>query len=721
MARNDAASGRVSNPIQVGVRLELGFERTLRLPDDGKEYPLPPGLGGLPVRRVADYADRVPAVWRAGGADDLFLPLHPREALFLVLLGAAWKPSAVKVGVGGVNAVSGAPWDEVLRADPQDYLVCPPQPWLDGINAGEGVVRQFVAVPLGAGYSIEAQLTGEEKVGGIQILVWDPKPGCFPDTPPPEPVQSEAALEAGGLEGVVFEAGPALGIGAGGRMQQRIYPDPHGVEVWEPAPVASLRIHLVPAAGWEALTGEEPPPTPISSQLYTAYGLPWFALDDADRGAVGASTTLAGVKSVRQLEREEEPLTRAAADEASLDVPEAQVLRLGHLHHPEEHEKRERRSGKREGETMKNSQMPPERRRLLPPLEEVRDRLRTMDPGQLMAESGLGRTGAGEGGPESVTPGETELPQTELVESALDAQREATLQAGARAVEKMLSEGDTADLTPAEQTGFEAIILLTGRPAILIQAGDFFPPPPEWSVLNTHGDALRKTFRSVGRIEVEGHPNLEWIGTGFLVGPDILMTNRHVAAEFTAPRGNGRWGITPGMRARIDFVEEFGGGHSAEFAIRSLIGIHGRFDMALFRVAMKGGPDGKVDLPPPLRISARPEQAGPLPGRNVYVVGYPAWDGRRNDPEPMQRLFANIYNVKRLQPGTVIRHPAGPGLFTHDSSTLGGNSGSCVVDLDSHRVLGLHFGGRFREANRAVALWELGNDPLIRHAGIQIR
>jgi len=219
---------------------------------------------------------------------------------------------------------------------------------------------------------------------------------------------------------------------------------------------------------------------------------------------------------------------------------------------------------------------------------------------------------------------------------------------------------------------------------------------------------------------VGGHPNLDWVGTGFLVSRDVVMTNRHVAAEFTSPRGNGRWGITPGMRPRIDFREEFGGSDAAEFEIRSLIGIHGRLDMALFRVATQGGSDGKAVLPPPLPIAVRPERAGSLPGRNVYVVGYPAWDGRRNDPEPMQRLFSNIYNVKRLQPGRVKRYPAGQREFTHDCSTLGGNSGSCVVDLESHQVLGLHFGGRYLQENQAVALWELANDPLIKHAGIRI-
>ena len=259
----------------------------------------------------------------------------------------------------------------------------------------------------------------------------------------------------------------------------------------------------------------------------------------------------------------------------------------------------------------------------------------------------------------------------------------------------------------------EAIVLLVGRPALLIQDGRFAAAPADWSVLEENRDAIQKTIRSVGRVEVQGHPNLEWIGTGFLVARDVLMTNRHVAMEFTSPRGNGKWGITPGMRARIDFREEFMGMRSSEFRIKGLIGIHGKYDMALFRLEPAGG------LPEPLPLSSGPGPVEQLPGRNLYVVGYPAWDGRRNDPEPMQRLFSNVYNVKRLQPGGFMRYLTGQNLFTHDCSTLGGNSGSPVIDLETHKIIGLHFGGLYQRLNNAVALWELRNDPLIQFAGLQ--
>ncbi|OJA12587.1 hypothetical protein AZE42_06910 [Rhizopogon vesiculosus] len=53
----------------------------------------------------------------------------------------------------------------------KDYVVVPKQPWLDGIATGPGVVKQFVAVPYGSGYSIEHQITGTETTGGIQFEV----------------------------------------------------------------------------------------------------------------------------------------------------------------------------------------------------------------------------------------------------------------------------------------------------------------------------------------------------------------------------------------------------------------------------------------------------------------------------------------------------------------------------------------------------------------------
>ena len=85
-------------------------------------------------------------------------------------------PFAAHIFVGGVNAISGEPLGEHLKVSSnqraiQDYVVAPQQMWLDGIASTEGVVRQFVAMPLGSRYSVEAQVSGEESIGGLTFCI----------------------------------------------------------------------------------------------------------------------------------------------------------------------------------------------------------------------------------------------------------------------------------------------------------------------------------------------------------------------------------------------------------------------------------------------------------------------------------------------------------------------------------------------------------------------
>lgn len=342
-------SGRVpvsihADQIAIGDRFSVRFMRTLRIPDDGGEYPLPPGLGTFPLRRVSDYRDRLPEAWREHGG--VFLPMYQREAMWLSFGGAAWKPTAVKVAVGKVNALSGEPWHQrlvVLRGDEQDYMVVPEQPWLDGINVGAGVIRQFVAMPLGMGYTVEGQVTGAERFGGLQIIAFEPKPGRFPDAPPAPPVRLWGAnaepygLSAGAVPpgavppgavppgavppsavppgavsaapmaartAAIASAGAEMGLAAGGRMRQRIYPDRHGIDAWDEQRFGRVYVHIVNSHMWREITGEQPPATPISARSYAESGLPWFDLYDEDKGDIPASHKLSRVKSVKARDAE---------------------------------------------------------------------------------------------------------------------------------------------------------------------------------------------------------------------------------------------------------------------------------------------------------------------------------------------------------------------------------------------------------------------------------
>jgi len=115
--------------IRIGPHRAVSFQRTLRIPDDDGVYPLPPGLGRFPLRRLRGLG--------------IAVPMYRREALWVSFGGAWWRPSAVKIAVGGVNAITGEPLEDQIRPGRQDYVVCPEQPWLDGINAGDGFIRQL--------------------------------------------------------------------------------------------------------------------------------------------------------------------------------------------------------------------------------------------------------------------------------------------------------------------------------------------------------------------------------------------------------------------------------------------------------------------------------------------------------------------------------------------------------------------------------------------------
>ncbi len=300
--------------------LTVRFNRTLRLPDDGRRYPLPPSLGAFPIHRVADHLDRVPESWRAHGG--VFIPMHQREALWLGFSGSERDPVALKVAAGMRNALTGGAWDEEIAGGrDQDYVVVPGQPWIDGFNSGEGFIRQFIAMPLGMGYTAEGQLTGEERFGGIQLLAFGACPGAI-EPPPPDPPRvvelgseavydmayspapaSPAASAAPRAQALRAARGAEMGLAAGGRMTQRIHPDPHGADVWDSTTSGRLFVHIVDPVMYRHITGRHAPDSPISAQTYAQHGLPWFQ-EWSDAGDIAPSDDLAGLKSVGQKDAE---------------------------------------------------------------------------------------------------------------------------------------------------------------------------------------------------------------------------------------------------------------------------------------------------------------------------------------------------------------------------------------------------------------------------------
>ncbi|MCS0605493.1 hypothetical protein NX794_30455 [Streptomyces sp. LP11] len=314
------------NTLRLPGGVAVRFVRTLRLPEKGT-HPLPPGLGEFPVRRVADHADTVPEEWRARGG--VMLPVYLREAMWLSFAGTT-EPAALQVGAGKVCAVSGRPWSDRLTREPQNYLVLPRQPWLDGINSGKGTVRQFVAVPLGMGATVEGQVTGEEVWGGIQLQTFPLREEALAEWRRRERERRERERRAAVTRGAptagfgagvpMMAAGPgaaappptpaagasppraraaaAMGLGVGGSMHQEVFKDDRPLEDWAERPAGRVFVHLVTPPQWRRITGEEPPPSPVDREAYTRAGLPWYDYYDADAEDLDPTGTLEGVEPV---------------------------------------------------------------------------------------------------------------------------------------------------------------------------------------------------------------------------------------------------------------------------------------------------------------------------------------------------------------------------------------------------------------------------------------
>jgi hypothetical protein len=222
--------------------------------------------------------------------------------------------------------------------------------------------------------------------------------------------------------------------------------------------------------------------------------------------------------------------------------------------------------------------------------------------------------------------------------------------------------------------------------------------------LETRRKTIEPLMPLIGRIDVVGFPGSDFIGTGWFVESDIVVTNRHVASLIAQQDGRSfvfKRGVTgEPMTSSLSTLHEFddlAADASRQFAVKEVLYIEpesGPNDIAFLRVARRT--DGSkrdriaiagVDAPENLR---------------VVVVGYPARAPKRIIPNQqlMKELYRDRFDVKRAAPGFTMATQNG--VSRHDCTTLGGNSGSVVLDLATGDAVGLHFAGLYQESNRAV-------------------
>ncbi|KAK9415071.1 putative Ubiquitin-like domain-containing protein [Seiridium unicorne] len=313
---------------RVPAELRVSFMRTVRVPDNATQSKLPPGLA----------------------------PVPEKESLWVNF--EATKPFAIKIYAGGVNAISGEHMNEDLDTkfrrlkkyfegkSIQDYLIVPDQLWLDGIATSPEVVRQFVAMPTGPGYSVEAQMTGQEVVGGLQFDTtppmlsispgWGPKIEIIVTTltrknlpvectidcavdyikwiiqvrvfPQTKRTRKDYSIQDGsrlflvlGLSGGGPGEEATMGLAAGGKIKQALCRDHYPKELWDSDFTFSVPVHIVNSNQFRRITGAAPPPSPVSASVYAEAGLPFFNMYEENSDISG---TFAEVRSVNEIEQE---------------------------------------------------------------------------------------------------------------------------------------------------------------------------------------------------------------------------------------------------------------------------------------------------------------------------------------------------------------------------------------------------------------------------------
>ncbi len=288
------------------------------------------------------------------------------------------------------------------------------------------------------------------------------------------------------------------------------------------------------------------------------------------------------------------------------------------------------------------------------------------------------------------------------------------LKAAADAFEKLLGI-ESPELTRDEIVGLECCMLVYGRPAWFLSDGRLAMVNSLWDTLEDQREAIELAQRGVGRIELLGHPEYSWCGTGFLVGETTLMTTRRIAEIFAERRDGDRWEFRPGVSGWMDNRAHSLHPVSAGCRVEEVIGVAEHSDLALLRVER---PPQTGRAPVPLTLAAHAPQQ--LEGRPVYMIGYPVRDSRRSEPSLIARLFRDIYDVKRVHPGRIreLFHFGDAPLMRHDCGMLGNTGGSCILDLQTHEVLGLQVSGRYLEKGTAVPLWQLHDCPLMKKAGV---
>jgi hypothetical protein len=311
------------------------------------------------------------------------------------------------------------------------------------------------------------------------------------------------------------------------------------------------------------------------------------------------------------------------------------------------------------------------------------------------------------------TPGDPPPLVVWLQNAQLLFEREPIAKVFAEILEQITKAPTPAASKADESFVLETIVLANSRPAIAVMGGTFDAPEDGWKDLERLRAIIDPAIPATGRIETPGH-RLPWIGTGVVVGDDLVAVARHTIDEILP--GPGRL-----ARSTVFFNPSEYSQPSTQFEATECVLRHPVWNIAFLRV-----PGLKTSGIRPLVSAPHP----PAQGEKVFRVTYVERDPRVDGALQTQVFGGRLNGAKWILPGTVTAAPprrqselkkdAERGdMLAYDTNTLGGTGGP-VVSLDTGYLLGFGVIRLYLVGNWAVPMWEVIRDRRVRELGIAV-
>ena len=276
--------------------VNIDFQRTLRIPEDGHQYLIPAGLGKFPLR-FTEHSEL-----GANGLPTILVPMLQCEALWLnftsEMSNGISLPVALKVSVGQTNAITGLRLSDGLCQRPQNYLIVPEQRWLDGYNSGNDTVRQFLPSALRTGYGVDEQAGTKSQALMVLIEAFTLTRKHYENF-----VEEHARKATPDIAGLLKRHGHGvnraeLGFSMGTSICLEIFDDKFGVDVWDLNTRKVCLVELANSQEWVFITKEEPPQSPVSARHYREASLKWSDYFEDDRKAIECAKNLGEIQCV---------------------------------------------------------------------------------------------------------------------------------------------------------------------------------------------------------------------------------------------------------------------------------------------------------------------------------------------------------------------------------------------------------------------------------------